>query len=171
MLNLLIQLYRIPLCPYNQPSFKRMVQILWLKVFTRLDSIGNSWVCWVLDKHKSVMTCVLLKCTMLCLWIHDYHTILLEQVSHLIFWVLKWLVPFAAKILSLLINLRHLAPKYFEHFTGSAPPLFILDPLLWIRSAYVSLYINSCFGLNKLLTNLTSLCQYHLHKEWCVLDK
>jgi hypothetical protein len=28
-----------------------------------------------------------------------------------------------------------LAPKYFEHFIGSAPPLFILDPLLWIGSA------------------------------------
>jgi hypothetical protein len=55
-----------------------------------------------------------------------------------------------------------LAPKYFEHFIGSAPPLFILDPLLWIGSAYVSLYINSCFGLNKLLMNLTSLRQHHL---------
>ncbi len=26
-------------------------------------------------------------------------------------------------------NPRLLAPKYFEYFTGSAPPLFILDPL------------------------------------------
>ncbi len=84
------------------------------------------------------------------------------EISHLIFWVLKWLAPFGAKILSLLINPRHLAPKYLEHFIGSAPPLFILDPLLWIESAYVSLYINSCFGLNKALTNLTSLRQRHL---------
>ncbi len=26
-------------------------------------------------------------------------------------------------------NPRRLAPKYFEYFIGSAPPLFILDPL------------------------------------------
>ncbi len=84
------------------------------------------------------------------------------QISHLIFWVLKWLARFGTKILSLLINPCHLAPKYFEHFTGSAPPLFILDPLLWIGSAYVSVYINSCFGLNELLTNLTLLRQHHL---------
>jgi hypothetical protein len=56
----------------------------------------------------------------------------------------------------------HLVPKYFEHFIGSAPPLSILDPLLWIGSAYVSLYKNSCFGLNKALTNLTLLRQHHL---------
>jgi len=56
----------------------------------------------------------------------------------------------------------HLAPKYFEHFIGSAPPLLILDPLLWIGSAYVSLYINSYFGFNKGLTNLTLLRQHHL---------
>jgi hypothetical protein len=37
-----------------------------------------------------------------------------------------------------------LAPKYLEHFIGSAPPLFILDPLLWIGSAYSLVYINSC---------------------------
>ncbi len=55
-----------------------------------------------------------------------------------------------------------LGAKYLEHFIGSAPPLFILDPLLWIGSAYVFLYINSCLGLNKALTNLTSLCQHHL---------
>jgi len=84
------------------------------------------------------------------------------EISYLIFWVLKRLAPFGAKILSLLINPRHLAPKYLEHFIGSAPPLFILDPLLWIGSAYSFVYINSCLWLNKLLTNLTSSRQHHL---------
>ncbi len=94
------------------------------------------------------------------------HSVRLDKVflllSHLIFWVLKRLAPCGAKILSLLINPCHLAPKYLEHFIGSAPPLFILDLLLWIGSAHVSLYINSCFGLNKLLTNLILLHQHHL---------
>ncbi len=84
------------------------------------------------------------------------------KLSCLIFWVLKWLAPFGAKILSLLINSRHLAPKYLEHFIGSAPPLFILDPLLWIGSAYFLVYINSCLWLNKILTNLTSSRQHLL---------
>ncbi len=92
----------------------------------------------------------------------------LYLISHLIFWVLKRLAPFGAKILLLLINPCHLAPKYLEHFIGSTPPLFILDPLLWIGSAYVSLYINSCFGLNKLLTNLTSSRQHHLQYTYIV---
>ncbi len=96
------------------------------------------------------------------IYLDVYDICLRFLLSHMIFWVLKWLAPFGAKILSLLINPRHLAPKYFEHFIRSAPPLFILDPLLWIRSAYVSVYINSCFGLNKTLTNLTSLRQHHL---------
>jgi len=38
-------------------------------------------------------------------------------------------VPFGAKTLLLSINPRRLVPKYFEYFTGSAPPLFILDLL------------------------------------------
>jgi hypothetical protein len=55
-------------------------------------------------------------------------------LSHLIFSLLKLPAPIGAKLLSLLINPCHLAPKYFEYFIGSAPPLFILDPLLWIGS-------------------------------------
>ncbi len=60
------------------------------------------------------------------------------------------------------LNPRHMAPKYLEHFIISAPPLFILDLLLWIGSAYVSLYINSCSWFNKALTNLTLLPQHQL---------
>jgi hypothetical protein len=37
-----------------------------------------------------------------------------------------------------------LAPNYLEPFIGNAPPPFILDPLLWIGSAYYFVYINSC---------------------------
>ncbi len=37
---------------------------------------------------------------------------------------LKRLAPFGAKILSLLINPRLLAPNYLEPFIGIAPPLF-----------------------------------------------
>jgi hypothetical protein len=62
----------------------------------------------------------------------------------------------------ILISPRLLAPNYLEHFIGSAPPLFILDPLLWIGSAYSFVYLNSCLWLNKLLTNLTSSRQHHL---------
>jgi hypothetical protein len=49
--------------------------------------------------------------------------------------ILKLTRAFCTKILSLLINPHRLAPKYFEYFIGSAPPLFIPDPLLWIGSA------------------------------------
>jgi len=84
------------------------------------------------------------------------------EISYLIFWVLKRLAPFGAKILSVLIYPRPLAPNYLEHFIGSAPPLFILDLLLWIGSAYSFVYINSCLWLNKSLTNLTSSRQHHL---------
>ncbi len=84
------------------------------------------------------------------------------MLSYLIFWVLKRLAPFGAKILLILINPRLLVPNYLEHFSGSAPPLFILDPILWIGSAYSFVYLNSCLWLNKLLTNLTSSRQHHL---------
>ncbi len=87
----------------------------------------------------------------------EWHT-----VSYLIFWVLKRLAPFGAKIILILINPRLLAPNYLEHFIGSAPPPFILDPLLWIGSAYSFVYLNSCLWLNKWLMNLTSLRQHHL---------
>jgi hypothetical protein len=51
------------------------------------------------------------------------------RLSYLIFSFNKWIAPFGAKTFLLLINPCRLAPKYFEYFTGSAPPLFILDPL------------------------------------------
>ncbi len=51
------------------------------------------------------------------------------EISELIFSLNKWIAPFGAKTLLLLINPCRLAPKYFEYFIGSAPPLFILDPL------------------------------------------
>jgi hypothetical protein len=85
-----------------------------------------------------------------------------DHVSYLIFLIKFWIVPFGAITISLLINPRPLAPKWFEHFTWSAPPLFILDLLLWIGSAYYFLYINSCLIFNKLLTNLTLSRQHHL---------
>jgi len=93
-----------------------------------------------------------------CIWVY----LSVFELSYLIFWVLKWLAPFGAKILTVLIYLRPLAPNYLEHLIGSAPPLFILDPLLWIGSAYSFVYLNSCLWLNKLLTNLTSSHQHHL---------
>jgi hypothetical protein len=95
-------------------------------------------------------------------WDESICIIILIKVSQLIFSFLKRLPPFGTKLLSLLINPRRLAPKYFEYFIGSAPPTFILDPLLWIGSAYLFLYINPCNRFNKTLTNLTSLCQHQL---------
>ncbi len=73
-------------------------------------------------------------------------------------------------------DLRPLAPKYSEYFTGSAPPTlyswsyftigcsssFYSRSASLIRSAYLFLYINFCFRFNKLLTNLTLLRQHHL---------
>ncbi len=67
-----------------------------------------------------------------------------------------------------------------EYFTGAAPPILCSwsysqigcsTPLYsrsvsLIGSAYLFLYISFCFGFNKLLTNLTSLCQhlqYRMH--------
>jgi hypothetical protein len=97
----------------------------------------------------------------------------MSSLSYLIFWVLKRLAPFGAKIILILINPRRLAPNYLEPFIGNAPPLFILDPLIWIGSAYYFVYINSCHWLNKLLTNLTSLRQHHLQYKLmkCQVDE
>jgi hypothetical protein len=48
------------------------------------------------------------------------------------------------------------------HFTRSAPPLLYSWSGSPTGSDYFSLYISSCFRLNKLLTNLTSSRQHHL---------
>ncbi len=88
------------------------------------------------------------------------------EISYLIFLIKFWIAPFGAKTIFTLNNPRLLAPKWSEHFTRSAPPLFILDLLLWIGSAYYFLYINSCLMINKLLKNLTSLRQHLLQYRY-----
>jgi len=94
-----------------------------------------------------------------------------------------WMMLFVSSLLkvsylifSFFNDSRLLAPKYSEYFTGSALPILYSwsdspigcsAPLYsWsgslIRSAYLFLYINFCFRINKWLRNLTSLRQHHL---------
>ncbi len=94
-----------------------------------------------------------------------------KLISYLIFLIKFWIAPLGAKTIFTFNNPRLLAPKWFEHFTWSAPPLFILDPLLWIGSAYDFLYINSCLIINKLLMNLTSLHKHHLQYTYNMIVK
>ena len=96
---------------------------------------------------------------------------------------LAWMMLFVSSlfkvsylIFSFFNDLSLLAPKYSEYFTGSAPPIlyFLIRFSIWcsaplyswsgslIGSAYLFLYISSCFEINKTLTNLTSLRQHHL---------
>ncbi len=81
-----------------------------------------------------------------------------------------WLAPFGAKTISLLIKPAPFGAKisWAFHLKCSSP--FYSWSASLDRISLNFLYINSCFGFNKLLMNLTSLCQHHLQYNFIKKD-